>query len=422
MTGALREPDNRRSGLDIASYDVALDLTEGTDRFWSRSEIRFRCKQDVVAFADLQAARVRQIALNGMPLDIGRVHDGRFLDLPTLAAENTLVVDAEFGYACEDEGLNRVADPDDGSVCVYSKTNQGGAPRVFCCFDQSDLRAPFTVSVRAPGEWACFANGSVLAHPIDGDARWTFAATSPMAPYQFNVCAGSFRALTFTCERPEGGALPVTLWATPWAATLLQAEEVLELLQQLLRYYEHSLGVPYPYDKCDLAFVCGFPALGFSAPGLITIRDGVLEAGDKLALYRAIVIAHELAHAWVGGLTDFGRGEMWLQEALTTYLSRTALADVRPAISPWAESVSAVLPDHGYVNDAEQIRRLEARIGRRAVMRGLGTLLHGQGGGTATKAELVRCWSNESGRELDAWAAETLVPADRPDDHARLGT
>src|SRR5919108_3193010 len=111
MTGALREPDNRRSGLDIASYYVALDLTEGTDTFWSRSEIRFRCKrEDAVAFADLQAARVRQIALNGMPFDVGRVHDGRFLDLPTLAAENTLVVDAEFGYASEDEGLNRVAD------------------------------------------------------------------------------------------------------------------------------------------------------------------------------------------------------------------------------------------------------------------------------------------------------------------------
>lgn len=409
---ALGEARKRSSALDIASYDVALDLGQGTDTFWSRSQVRFRRKRDdVVAFADLQAVSIQQIALNGRPLDVGRVHDGR-VDLPTLAGENTLVVEAEFGYASAAEGLNCVARGAEGSS-VYSKTNQGGAPRIFCCFDQSDLRAPFTVSVRAPADWSCLANGPVVARPTDGRGPWRFAPTIPLAPYQFSVCAGSFRGVTLVCERTRGSALPVTLWGMPRGPTLLQPEAVLELLQQPLRYYERTLGVPYPYGKCDLVFVPGFPALAFSAPGLIAIHDGLLEDGEgKPALYFAMVIAHELAHAWIGGLADVRRhDDMWLQEAITTYLSRTALSEIRSNSSPWAASASAILPDHGYAEDAEKIRQLEGLIGRQGVTLGLGTLLRRHAHGTATKDDLVRCWSEASGRDLRAWAAATLVPA-----------
>jgi aminopeptidase N len=75
---ALGETQRRNSALDIGSYDVALDLAQGPDTFWSRSQVRFLCKRDdVVAFADLQAVSIQQMALNGRPLDVGRVHDGR---------------------------------------------------------------------------------------------------------------------------------------------------------------------------------------------------------------------------------------------------------------------------------------------------------------------------------------------------------
>jgi aminopeptidase N len=418
----LEEARKRSSALEVASYDVALDLGRGTEKFWSRSQVSFRCRRDdVVAFADLQAVSIQQMALNGRRLDVRRVHDGR-VDLPTLAGENTLVVEAEFGYASAAEGLNHVANGADGSICVYSKTNEGGAPRVFCCFDQPDLRAPFTVSVRAPAGWSCVANGPVVSRPSDGRGRWRFASTTPLAPYQFSVCAGSFHGMSFVCERTRGSALPVTIWEMPGGRTLLQAEVVLELLQQPLRYFEGTLRVPYPYGKCDLVFVPRFPALAFSAPGLIAIHDAVLKDGEGKppALHPAMVIAHELAHAWIGGLADVrGYDEMWLQEAIATYLSRTALSEIRSNSSPWAASASAILPDHGYAEDADKIRQLEELIGREGVMLGLGTLLRRHAHGTATKDDLVRCWSEASGRDLSAWAAQTLVRANGACNHAR---
>jgi aminopeptidase N len=75
--------------------------------------------------------------------------------------------------------------------------------------------------------------------------------------------------------------------------------------------------------------------------------------GDlDLHLYIAAVIAHELAHAWFGGLIDIRQGEdSWLIEALTTWISRAALEQARPGTDPWAPPVSQSLPDHVYARD-----------------------------------------------------------------------
>lgn len=397
--------------LRVLSYEVALDLTQGPDTFWSRTTVRFRCDSDgAAAVADLHPVSIRQLALNGIRLDPGGVGGGR-LELPRAAGENTLVVDAEFGYAPAGEGLHRAISPADGSAFVFSKANRGGAPRIFCCFDQPDLRAPFTVSLRAPAGWSCLGNAGVVARPAGGDAGlWAFAPTTPLAPYLFSVCAGPCPGRELACERDQGPPLPVTVCALTPGAAPFRPEAVLELVRRPLRYYERSLQVPYPYRKCDLVVVPGFPALAFGAPGLIAVRDTALEAGeDRPGGYRALVIAHELAHAWVGGLADMRGEDMWLQEAVTTYLSRAALEETWPGSTPWAAPVSAALPDHGYAGDAAAVRQLEMLIGRQAVMSGLGNLLRRHAHGTAARDDLVRCWSEVSGRDLRSWAAGTLA-------------
>jgi aminopeptidase N len=86
------------------------------------------------------------VVLNGADVTGRHLHrDGR-LELTNLARENTLVVEAEFAYTETGTGLYRFG-------CVYSNANRGGAARIFCCFDQPDLRAPITLAVRAPTGW-----------------------------------------------------------------------------------------------------------------------------------------------------------------------------------------------------------------------------------------------------------------------------
>ena len=409
----------RSSILEVLSYELDLDLTSGSDMFSSRTEIRFRRKRAGAAtFADLQAVRIRWAVFNGADLDLTSSYDSGRLELTRLADENTLIVEADFSYTSASAGLRRVTGPD-GSACVYSKAYPAGAPRIYCCFDEADLRAPFTVSVRAPAGWSCLANQAVISRPADGDAGWwKFAATLPITPCLSSFCAGPYSGPTMICEQYQGPPLPVTVNALPPTIARLPDAGRSDVFQQPLRYYESALGTAYPYGKCDFVFVPDYPGLAFGAPGLVTVGDKALtrHEADKTGLYLATVIAHEMAHAWFGGLVDICRNsDAWLIEPITTYISRNALEKIHSGAAPWTPGVSQDLPDHAYASDAATVKQLEDLIGRQAVVDGLRDLLRRHAHGCATKDDLVHCWSLASGRDLRQWATDALNPTAKDD-------
>src|ERR1700677_617884 len=300
------------------------------------------------------------------------------------------------------------------SAFVYA--NSRGPSHIYCCFDRPDLRAPFTVSVTAPAGWSCLANAPVLSRPPAGERGiWRFAPTPPVPPWLTSVCAGPlYVSASENYERDDGHPLPITIQAVPSVPE--EPTTIPELLRQSLRFYERRL-VPYPYGKCDLVFGPVSPALAQAVTGLIVIQDQVLrdsrDGSDDTGLYLNAVIAHELAHAWFGGLVTMPREDGWLDEALTTYISRTALEEIMPGCTPWAAQTSATLPDHAYAGDAAAIRQLEDLIGRQAVIDGLAALLRRHAHSQATPADLVTYWSQASGQDLRAWAAKTLSSGGR---------
>jgi aminopeptidase N len=420
------QPQDRSDVLCVTSYDVFLDITRGDQTFVSRAEIQFRCSaHGALPFADLGAASVRWATLNGQSVDVSAGwRDGR-LELRPVRGQNVLAVEAEFAYATAagdqlaGQGLYRVTDPAEGSGCVYAKAYRGGAARMYCCFDVPRLRAPINFSVRAPAGWSCLSNAPAVSRPpANRGGAWRFAPTAPIAPAVSSICAGPYTGASLSCERDAGPALPVSVLAMPSAAAQLQARRVFGLVREPLRHYERSLGVPFPYGKCDVLFVPGFPGLAFSAPGLIAIKEEALSparAGEP-SLYLATVIAHELSHAWLGGLASICRAdhiEMWLVEALATYVSRTALAEIMPGAAPWAAAAEKAPPDDHYAANAAIIRQLEQLIGRDAVFRGLGSFLRQHAHADAGQDELVRCWSEQSGRDLRPWTAANLRPSEQ---------
>lgn len=410
--------------LDVIAYDVFLDLTRGEKEFWSRSEIHFNCTSPgASAVADLHAKSIQRVALNGEQLNSSLCWRPGQLALQRLACHNVLIVEAQFDYASAGDGLTgqglyRVTDPADGTSCVYSKAYRGGASRIYCCFDLPSLRAPITFSVQAPAGWSCLTNAPAVAEPPEHAAGcWRFMATAPITPGISSICAGRYSGASLSCEREQGHPLPARVLASRSVAPSLQPGRLRQLLQRPLQYYERNLGVRFPYPKCDVLFVPGFPGLAFSAPGLIAVREEALrsEQAGETSLGLPTVIAHELSHAWIGGLVNICSAdqiEMWLIEALATYVSRTALAetmtDALGGTALWAGPAAASLPDHAYAGNAAIIRELEPRIGRDAVLAGLGSFLRRHAHGQATKDDLVDCWSQRSGQDLRAWSAARL--------------
>ena len=102
------ETKERARLLRVRSYDVDLDFTRGPRTFGSVSLIRFDCREPgATTHADLIAAGVREITLNGAPLDPAAVWaDGR-ITLTGLADRNELRVVADCAYTSTGTGLHR---------------------------------------------------------------------------------------------------------------------------------------------------------------------------------------------------------------------------------------------------------------------------------------------------------------------------
>jgi aminopeptidase N len=425
--------------LAVESYSVFLDLTDGGDTARSRTEIRFRCSErGATTFADLDVAAVHDVVLNGEPLDPRSVTSGR-LPLPGLAADNSLIVDATVALSRSGSGLTHYSDPADGHSYVLANCFPTAAPTVFCCFDQPDLRAAITLIVTLPAGWTCIANGEVLHSPADGAAGvWRFGAVVSMKPYEFTLCAGPY-IMAPAGDGADAGATRLTVHCRPTLADSPGLARIAGLVAAALRHYERLLDVACPYDKLDIVFVPELGPLAMQLPAVMYVSETLLQrAADPQDDHVTEVLAHEAAHLWFGCLVE-GRwwDDLWLAEALATYLSIGALTDslaspdawaqfgmsnkaaayqadglpsTQPVSSPVESAVDALSRPASitYSKGASVLRQLAAMIGPDAMQRGLREYLTTYAWLTASLTDLIECWSRASGRDLSTWATEWL--------------
>jgi aminopeptidase N len=339
----------RAALLQVESYQIFLDLTTGIDTARSRTEIRFSCREPgATTFADIDAVAVHEVALNGVPVHPLSVTDGR-LPLPGLAASNTLTVDATVALTRGGTGLTVYADPADDSRYVLANCYPTAAPRVFCCFDQPDLRAAVTLIVTAPAGWTCIANGDALHRPADGAAGvWRFSTVPAMRPYEFTFCAGPYVTapavigpdLSLSAGESEAASpTRLTVRCRPTLANSPGLSRISAIVSATLRYYEQLLGMRCPYDKLDIVFAPELGPLAMEWPAVMYVSEPLLQrAADPGDDYVAVVLAHEAAHLWFGCLVEGGWwDDLWLAEAMASYLSYAAAASVLGQPNAWAE-------------------------------------------------------------------------------------
>jgi aminopeptidase N len=434
--------------LAVDSYSVFLDLTGGGDTARSRTEIRFRCReQGAATFADLDAIAVHEVVLNGEPMDPAAVTAGR-VPLPGLAADNTLVVDATVPVSRSGNGLSQYTDSADGRSYVLANCFPTAAPTVFCCFDQPDLRAAITLIVTLPADWTCIANGEALHRPAEGAAGvWRFGTVSSMKPYEFTLCAGPYVAGPYVAgpyvAAPAGTASAVspqlTVHCRPTLASSPGLARITDLVAGALRHYEQLLGVACPYGKLDIVFVPELGPAAMQLPAVMYVSEALLQrAADPDDHHVAVVLAHEAAHLWFGCLVE-GRwwDDLWLAEALATYLSVDAAGEVLGIDTGWAEfgmsSKAAAYQADGlpstqpvsspvdsaadaltrpaaitYSKGASALRQLAALIGPDVMHLGLRDYLTTYAWLTTSLTDLIDCWSRASGQDLRSWATEWL--------------
>jgi len=440
MTNLTRLEAAARSALiDVTGYRVDLDLDQGPELFESSSTVRFTCAQPGAStFLDVKPRELHRVTLNGKQIDL-TAFDGERVELTDLASRNEVVVTATMAYSNDGQGLHRAVDSADDEHYVYGHTFLDAAPRVFGCFDQPDLKAPYDVTVTAPTDWIVLGNGAASAA---GDGSWVLATTKPLATYFFTVCAGPYVSVTTV---HDGIPLGVHARASLREPLKRQAAQMLEITAQSFDYYHSLFGIRYPFGEYHQVFVPEFNAGAMENPGCVTLRDQFVFRGamshDEV-LTRSNTISHELAHMWFGDLVTMKWwDDLWLNESFAEYMSYRTLTAVTEFTQAWVESSMArkiwgyaaermpsthpvagsPAPDAeaalqnfdgiSYAKGAATLRQLITYIGDDAFVSGVGEYLGSHSYGNAALADFLASMERASGKDLGGWADAWLRTA-----------
>ncbi|RSN24748.1 aminopeptidase N [Amycolatopsis sp. WAC 01416] len=426
------EAQGRGALLRVRSYRVDLDLTLGDEIFRSTTRIVFDARSEADGtFLDVRPRALRSASLNGRELDVAALEDGR-LTLTGLADENEIVVVADMAYSRECEGLHRYTDPADGRVYLYAFVFIDNAPRIFACFDQPDLKAPFTFTVTVPDDdWQVLGNAPATRL---GAGRWRLAETAPLATYLTTLAVGPYESF-----HAEHDGVPLGLHCRASLADGLKddIDEVFEITGQCLDEYGRMFGVPYPFGKFDQVFVPEFSVLSLDHPGCVLLRElylfgSAVPASERET--RAVVIAHGLSLMWLAGLvTNTWWDDLWLGQAFADYMAHRVTSDVtrfsgplttfavrrkaqayvadqRPSTHPVSlagpdvRTVLLELDRISYFKGSSVLRQLAARVGTPALREGLRVYFTRHAYGTATFSDFLAALSEATGTDLTEWA------------------
>jgi alanyl aminopeptidase len=212
------------------------------------------------------------------------------------------------------------------------------ARRAFPGFDEPRFKTPFTVVLDVPAPLTAIANTEPVEtlHLENGRKRVRFAPTPPLPTYLVAFAVGPWAA-------DEGAPIAPAAIARPAIPLRFLAPQGMErglaharvptarLLQALERYFD----IAYPYPKLDVVAIPEFDAGAMENVGAISFDSDVIVLEDPVPAEKerqfAMVMAHELAHQWVGNLVTMPWwDDLWLSEAFATWISHRIVQETYP--------------------------------------------------------------------------------------------
>ncbi|WP_248581730.1 aminopeptidase N [Nocardioides sp. InS609-2] len=431
------EAQARRALLDIESYDVRLDLAADDATFSSVTTIRFSSRGGPT-FVDLKPVSVRTITYDGASVDPDTLDRGR-LPIETTAGTHELVVDAVMPFRNDGEGLHRSVDPADGRHYIYGMSFMDAAPTIFACFDQPDLKAPYTFHVVAPSDWVVIGNAP--GEQVEPGV-WEFEQTQPLSTYFVTLVAGPYHLVT---DEHDGIPLGLSSRASIAADLDKDADELFTMTRQCFDEFHRLFGIRYPFGNYHQAFVPEFNAGAMENPGCVTFRDPLIFSSRVtrgLRIQRATTLAHEMAHQWFGNITTPAWwDDLWLNESFAEYMGNRVTADVteyddawthnayarrqwglvadqRPSTHPVAGNgafdATVALQDFdgiSYAKGSSILKQLNARIGDDVFFKGAIDHFETHRFGNATMHDLFASWEKSGAGDLSEFTSSWLRTA-----------
>ena len=441
------EAQERAAALEVQSYQVEIDLTQGAEFFGSTTRVRFTSKTPGIStFIDAITNSVHSVVLNGEVLDPAAVSDGIRIQLPSIAAENELVVVAQGKYTNTGEGLHRFVDPVDQEVYLYTQFEVPDSRRMFTVFEQPDLKATFQFNITAPSYWKVVSNSPT---PVANDLRegvsvWNFEPTPRISSYITALVAGPYVEVNDQLVSSSGKTIPLGVFCRKSLFEFLDAEYVFEKTKQGFEFFEQQFDYPYPFEKYDQLFVPEFNAGAMENAGAVTFTETYVfrsKVTDAVKERRVVTILHELAHMWFGDLVTMRWwSDLWLNESFAEYMSTLATQEATEWHGAWAtfaslekswayrqDQLPSTHPIVAEINDLEDVqvnfdgityakgasvlKQLVAWVGQEPFMRGVSDYFKKHAYKNTELKDLLKELENQSGRDLSEWSKLWLETA-----------
>lgn len=361
---------SRRSQIahKYVEYSVCLKLLPG-DSYQGVISITFHAKypleDDIII--DYQGESIEEIIISGHKLKTHEkkkysdLWDGSRLILPKASLTggmNCINIFFKNRYSNTGTGLHSIIDSIDNRQYLFSQAEPDHMRQMIPCFDQPDIKGKFKLFLILPKEWLGVSNEILLKNDefsknnLKNEAKkyrldfnddfftglassenllWEFQTTQPISTYLFVVIAGPY--CEYICENTYK-SIPMSFYCKESLYKYLktQAEDLLEITNLSMEFYEQFFQTPFPFSKYDQIFVSEFNG-AMEHPGAVTIGDQFLfkdQINPEELAFRAIIISHELSHMWFGDLVTMVWWEdLWLNESFAEFFSHFCLSSIK---------------------------------------------------------------------------------------------
>ena len=441
----------RARTISNVRYDLALDVT-ARDSAPGHVTVAFRRTGNAPVILDFRGRRLGAVTVNGAPM-AKAAYNGAHIAVPVgllKPDENSISADFVADIAPTGASIIRATDRSDNHDYLYTLLVPADANQLFPCFDQPDLKARVTFTLRARPTWSVVANGALLRSDSSATALvHHFAETAPISTYLIAFAAGPWHRASSTVH-----GRTVNVFVRASRAKEADLDTLLALNQRALSWMETYFARPYPFAKFDFVLAPAFPFGGMEHPGAIFYNEDRFIFRERPTLPRVLgrysTVLHEVAHQWFGDLVTMKWfDDLWLKEGFATYMAAKALNELEPSSEAWktfylsnkpaaygVDQTTGTTPlwqslanldqaksNYGAIvyNKAPSVlKQLNFLVGDSAFQRGVQQFLAKHAYANATWQDLLASIGQASHRDLTAWGKQWMLRPGMPEVETKL--
>lgn len=440
--GVSRElAEYRAANISNLSYTLHITVPEEYDHpILGQEEVQFNVDElteDLTLDFKVPDEFLQKIIVNDKETDYKMLNEHIIIDKALLLqGKNKIHLDFKVG----ESSLNR--NPD----FLYTLFVPDRARTAFPCFDQPNLKAKFNLTLTIPAAWQAIANGVLTASTTSGDQKTlVFSETKPISTYLFDFVVGNFKVVE---REVDGRKMTMLHRETDSVKVANNLDAIFSLHKTALDWLENYTGIEYPFQKFGFALIPSFQYSGMEHPGAITYKAASLlldeNATQNQLMGRASLIAHETSHMWFGDMVTMDWfNDVWMKEVFANFMAAKIVNPSFPQVNhdlrfllahyPAAYAVDRTQGTHpiqqplSNLQDAGTLygaiiyqkapivmRKLERKIGKAVMQKGLQQYLSEHRYANANWDDLITVLDSVSDKSVTTWSNQWVKTAGMP--------